>query len=34
MCYVLLEFPAIKLIQGSTLIAHKGAMFVLLKDAK
>ena len=33
MCYVSLEFPALKLKQGSTMIAHKGAMFFLLKDA-
>ena len=33
MCYVLLEFPALKLWQGSTLIAHKGATFFLHEDA-
>ena len=33
MCYVSLEFPALKLKQDSTMIAHKGAMFFLLKDA-
>ena len=33
MCNVSLEFPALKLKQGSTMIAHKGAMFFLLKDA-
>ena len=32
-CYVSLEFPALKLKQNSTMIAHKGAMFFLLKDA-
>ena len=31
MCYVSLEFPALKLRQGSTLIAHIGAMFFSLK---
>ena len=30
MCCVSLEFPALK---GFNLIAHKGAMFFLLKDA-
>ena len=33
MCYVSLEFPALKLKQDSTMIAHKGAMFCILKDA-
>ena len=33
MCYVSLEFPALKLKQGSTMIAHKGAMIFLLIDA-
>ena len=33
MCYVSLEFPALKLKQGSTMVARKGAMFFLLKDA-
>ena len=33
MCYVSLEFPALKVRQGSTLIAHKGAIFFLFKDA-
>ena len=33
MCYGSLEFPALKLTQDLTLIAHKGAMFFLLKDA-
>ena len=33
MCYVSLEFLALKLKQGSTMIAHKSAMFFLLKDA-
>ena len=33
MCYVSLEFTALNLKQGSTMIAHKGAMFFLLKDA-
>ena len=32
-CYISLEFPALKLKQGSTMIAHKGAMVFLLKDA-
>ena len=31
MCYVSLEFPALKLKQGSTMIAHKGTMFFLLE---
>ena len=31
MCYVSLEFPALKVRQGSTLIAHKGAIFFSLK---
>ena len=29
MCYVSLEFPALKPKQDSTMIAHKGAMFFL-----
>ena len=33
MCYVSLEFPALKLKQDSTINAHKGAVFFLLKDA-
>ena len=33
MCYVSSEFPALKLKQYSTMIAHKGAIFFLLKDA-
>ena len=33
MCYVSLEFPVLKLKQDSTMIAHKGAIFFLLKDA-
>ena len=33
MCYVSLEFPALKLKQDSTMIAHKGAMFCIFKDA-
>ena len=33
MRYVLLEFPALKLKQDSTMMAHEGAMFFLLKDA-
>ena len=33
MCYVSIELPALKLRQGSILIAHKGEMFFLLKDA-
>ena len=33
MCYVSLESLALKLKQDSTVIAHKGAMFFLLKDA-
>ena len=33
MCYVSLEFLALKLKQDSTIIAHKGEMFFLLKDA-
>ena len=33
MCYVSLEFSALRLRQGSTLVAHKGAIFFLLKDA-
>ena len=33
MCYVSLEFSALKQRQSSTLIAHKGAIFILLKDA-
>ena len=32
-CYVSLEFPALRLKEGSTMITHKGAMFFLLKDA-
>ena len=32
MCYVSLEFPALKLKQDPTMIAHKGAMFCILKD--
>ena len=32
MCYVSSEFLALKLRQGSSLIAHKGTMFFLLKD--
>ena len=31
MCYASLEFPPLKLRQGSTLIAHKDAFF-FLKD--
>ena len=31
-CYVSLEFPELKLKQDSTMIAHKGVMFFLLKD--
>ena len=31
--YVSLEFPVSKLKQDSTMIAHKGAMFFLFKDA-
>ena len=33
LCYVSIELPALKLRQGSILIAHKGEMFFLLKDA-
>ena len=33
MRYVLLEFPALKLKQDATMMAHEGAMFFLLKDA-
>ena len=33
MCYVLLEFPALKQKQDYTMIAHKGTMFCILKDA-
>ena len=33
MCYVSLEFLALKLKQDSTMIAHTVAMFCLLKDA-
>ena len=33
MCYVSLELPALKLKQDSTMIAHKGALFCILKDA-
>ena len=33
MRYVSLEFPALKLKQGYTMIAHKGVMFFLIKDA-
>ena len=33
MSYVSLEFPALKLMQGSTMIAHKGATLFLLKNA-
>ena len=33
MCYVSVEFPALKLKQDSTIFAHKGAMFCILKDA-
>ena len=33
MCYVSLEFPALKLKQDSTIFAHKGAMFCILEDA-
>ena len=32
MCYVSLEFPGLKLKQDSTMIAHKGALFCILKD--
>ena len=32
MRYVSLEFPALKLKQGYTVIAHKGVMFFLIKD--
>ena len=33
MCYISLEFPTLKLKQDSTMIADKGAMFCILKDA-
>ena len=33
MCYVSLEFPALNLEQGPTMIVHKGAMFFLIEDA-
>ena len=33
MCHVSLEFPALKLKQDSTMVAHKGAMFCILEDA-
>ena len=32
MCYVSLEFPALRLRKGSAIIAQKGAMFFHLKD--
>ena len=32
MCYVSLEFPALNLKQDSTMVAHKGAMFSILKE--
>ena len=34
MCYVSVEFPALKLKQDSTMVAHKGAMFCILEDAR
>ena len=33
MCHVSLGFPALILKQDSTMIAHKGGMFCILKDA-
>ena len=33
MCYVSLEFSVLNLRKSSTLIAHDGAMFFLLKNA-
>ena len=34
MSYVSVEFPALKLKQDFTMIAHKGAVFCILKDAR